>query len=168
MKKAWLERVCMVCNKPFLFRVCYAKRPGAGKYCSPACKHEAYKGTGNPRATKYAAYGSKLSQHARQLDNYQRYRKEALERLAEAWHTDVHCIVCKCDQYDLLQINHIKGATNKKQRTGATLWRKIIRTGLDDLLQEFNILCAACNWVDFIQKKYKCCYKVAWHGKAEV
>jgi hypothetical protein len=167
MKRAWMERVCLICKKTFLLRNCYAKRPGAGKYCSPECKHAAYRGAGNPRASKYAAYGSKRSEHLRQLENYQKARIAALERLAEAWHTGLHCIVCKCDQFDLLQVNHINGAVGKQQRAGATLWRKILKTSLDDLLREFNILCAACNWIHFLQKKHKCRYKLEWRGKVE-
>lgn len=166
-KRAWSERTCLVCKKPFMLRDCYAKRPGAGKYCSMPCRHLAYAGPGNPHASRYAVYGSKRSQHLRQLDNYQRYKLEALEKLARLWSTRVQCINCECDHFPLLQVNHLQ-KREVKNETGAKLWRLVIRLSDEETKRRFDIRCQVCNWLYTIEQRHAVRYDILWRGKVEV
>lgn len=163
MKIRWYPRVCQVCGKNFMLRACYARRsPGAGRFCSRTCQTIGYTGSGNPKAGKYAVYGSKVSEHRRQLDGYQRYRTLALAKLAKLWETKVVCIRCGCDHLLLLQVNHRNG--RGRSEASAKLWRKVIKLSDADAKNQFDIRCFLCNWAYYVQMKYRCSYQIAWGG----
>lgn len=159
-------RTCKTCHKEFWFRLCYAKRLGAGKYCSAPCRNLAFTGSGNPRAGKYAEYGSKRSEHLRQLANYQRYKLQALEKLARLYNSRVQCRNCECDHLPLLQINHLQRRQIKNE-TGAKLWRLILRLSDEEAKQRFDIRCQICNWLYSLEERHAVKYDILWRGKVE-
>ena len=153
-------RTCEVCTKEFEIRDCYLKRTRYknGRFCSPACRQEGFKGTGNPRASEYAVYGSKKSENLRHLAYYQRVRLKALARLGNK------CVNCGCDELSALQVNHLKDFSTNQ--SGAVLWRHILKISEEELRAGFDLRCELCNWHFFMQQKYpNLSYSVEWRGR---
>lgn len=73
------------------------------------------------------------------------------------------CVRCGMNELNLLQINHksLNGKLLKETGSGAwTFYRKIahFQRKIDDL----EILCFVCNWLHFIEKKYKLKYNIKY------
>lgn len=124
-----------------------------------------FQGTGNPRATKYAQYGSKVSVHYRQLANYQKYHRLAIEKLSKIWGTPLVCYECRCNIFEMLQVNHLLNFSTKM--SGVKLWRHVLNLSDEQAHREFNILCVLCNWRHFVERKYGVQYSIEYKGKAQ-
>lgn len=73
------------------------------------------------------------------------------------------CSNCKCDNHNLLEINHINGGGRKEGLFGKKMVDAIIsgRRDTDDL----NLLCRVCNTLHYVELKYgKLPYKILWSG----
>lgn len=90
-----------------------------------------------------------------------RYRTEAFNVLGGA-----KCVSCGCNVFELLSVNHING-DGKEDRKNGFFPNKIViliaKRKID--INKFNVLCRACNWIDFFQRKYGVNYKITWLGR---
>src|SRR3989344_6865474 len=74
----------------------------------------------------------------------------------------IHCSRCGINDIRILQINH-KNLDGNRERKKEDIWkfyRKIAHYKRDT--DDLEILCTACNWIHFLEKKYE----VAFHIKA--
>jgi hypothetical protein len=156
-------RVCIVCNKAFWFRLCYAKRKHrTGICCSSACRKKFHVGVENPNAGPLVLYGSKRVQHERQLRVCAKIRHDALIKIARVHNKGIECFSCRCAVYDALQINHIHGVikSQRKKEMGSRLGRLVLRVSDEEARQQFDIRCPVCNWAHFIERKFGIIYEI--------
>lgn len=61
------------------------------------------------------------------------------------------CCECGCDEYSILEINHIVGGGRDERRkiSLTQIYRKIIRH--PDPLTEYNVLCRVCNALHYVR-----------------
>lgn len=158
------KKICETCSKIFEVRNCYLKRLYKnGRFCSNKCRNIGFIGTGNPKASKYAIYGSKVSKHKRHLAYYQRSRQQALEKLARVWNTTLVCSQCACSIQSVLQVNHLQDF--KTKQSGAKLWRLVLSLPDLEAKERFDIRCSLCNWKHFLERKYSVQYNIEWRGE---
>jgi len=75
------------------------------------------------------------------------------------------CVNCGCEDFDILEINHIDGYGKKEvRRLGRSLYEEIYlgRRKTDDL----NVLCRVCNALDYLMRKKPESakrLKIIWH-----
>lgn len=158
-------RICETCKQQFEVRNCYLTRQYRnGRFCSNECRNIGFRGAGNPKASCYAAYGSKVSQNLRQLERYQKLRKEVLERIAQVRGVPLCCGQCGCDHYQILQANHL--VDFKSKQSGVALWRHILKISDEELRGKFDIRCELCNWHFHLQQKHPdLVFTVEWKGR---
>ena len=92
----------------------------------------------------------------------QEIRKNALLKVGK---NKLWCSRCGCDEFRLLEINHVNGCGHKERkgiyRSGLNFWKHIIsgERKCDDL----NILCKACNILYYIKLNFGLDqYKIKW------
>ena len=80
-------------------------------------------------------------------EQHRRVREKAMERLSGKW-----CSNCGCDDFSVLEINHINGGGRKALKTtqNRQLYRDIINDKVD--LSEYNVLCRICNALHYVQE----------------
>lgn len=74
-------------------------------------------------------------------------RERAIERLGGK-----QCANCGCDEFSILEINHINGGGRKalKIKQNRQLYRDIMNDKVD--LNEYNVLCRVCNALHYVQE----------------
>jgi hypothetical protein len=74
-------------------------------------------------------------------------RERAIERLGGK-----QCVNCGCDEFSILEINHINGGGRKalKVKQNRQLYRDIVNDKVD--LNEYNVLCRVCNALHYVQE----------------
>ena len=80
-------------------------------------------------------------------EQHQRVRERAMERLGGK-----RCVNCNCDEFPILEINHITGGGRKALKT--TQNRQLYRAIMNDKvnLSEYNVLCRICNALHYVQE----------------
>ena len=97
-------------------------------------------------------------------EQHQRVRERAMEVLGGKI-----CANCGCDEYSLLEINHINGGGRmaSKKMSNRQLYRAIMNGKLD--LSEYNVLCRVCNALHYVQKILGVKgHQVLWRGRIMV
>ena len=79
-------------------------------------------------------------------EQHQRVRERAMERLGGKT-----CSNCGCDNFSVLEINHIHGGGRQALKTtqNRQLYRAIMNDKVD--LNEYNVLCRVCNALHYVQ-----------------
>jgi hypothetical protein len=79
-------------------------------------------------------------------EQHQRVRERAMERLGGK-----QCSNCGCDEFSVLEINHINGGGRKALKTtqNRQLYRDIVNDKVN--LSEYNVLCRVCNALHYVQ-----------------
>gem|GEM_PF-2928605 len=79
-------------------------------------------------------------------EQHQQVRERAIERLGGKL-----CANCGCDEFNLLEINHINGGGRvaAKVRQSRQLYRDIVSSRVD--LSDYNVLCRVCNALHYVQ-----------------
>ncbi|MCP9492906.1 MAG: hypothetical protein MSG64_00465 [Pyrinomonadaceae bacterium MAG19_C2-C3] len=79
-------------------------------------------------------------------EQHRRLREKAIEILGGK-----QCAKCGCDEYSLLEINHIKGGgqAEQKLKSPRQLCRDIIKANVDR--SEYNVLCRVCNALHYVE-----------------
>ena len=79
-------------------------------------------------------------------EQHQRVREKAMERLGGKT-----CSNCGCDNFSVLEINHIHGGGRQALKTtqNRQLYRAIMNDKVD--LNEYNVLCRVCNALHYVQ-----------------
>jgi len=79
-------------------------------------------------------------------EQHRRVRERALDILGGK-----RCANCGCDEYSLLEINHIKGGGRAmlKIRQNRQLYRDIVKGRVE--LSDYNVLCRVCNALHYIK-----------------
>ena len=74
-------------------------------------------------------------------------RERAMERLGGK-----QCANCGCNEFSILEINHINGGGRKalKIKQNRQLYRDIMNDKVD--LSEYNILCRICNALHYVEE----------------
>jgi hypothetical protein len=80
-------------------------------------------------------------------EQHQRVRERAIEQLGGK-----RCANCGCDEFSLLEINHINGGGRAaaKTRQSRQLYRDIVNGRVE--LSDYNVLCRVCNALHYIQE----------------
>ncbi len=80
-------------------------------------------------------------------EQHKRVRERAMERLGGK-----KCCNCGCDDFSVLEINHINGGGRKalKGKQNRQLYRDIVNDKAD--LSEYNVLCRICNALHYVQE----------------
>lgn len=93
-------------------------------------------------------------------EQHQRVREKAMERLGGKV-----CSGCGCDEFSVLEINHIHGGGRKALKTtqNRQLYRAIMNDKAD--LNEYNVLCRICNALHYVQDVLGVKgHRVLWRG----
>jgi hypothetical protein len=79
-------------------------------------------------------------------EQHQQVRERAIERLGGKL-----CANCGCDEFNLLEINHINGGGRvaAKVRQSRQLYRDIVSNRVE--LSDYNVLCRVCNALHYVQ-----------------
>ena len=79
-------------------------------------------------------------------EQHKRVREKAIECLGGK-----QCVNCGCNEFSLLEINHINGGGRKEAKTkqNRQLYREIINGKVD--LSDYNVLCRVCNALHYVQ-----------------
>ena len=91
-------------------------------------------------------------------------RQRAMERLGGS-----KCSNCGCDDFSILEINHIKGGGRKelKAKQNRQLYRDIMNDKVD--LSEYNVLCRVCNALHYVQEILGVKgHQISWRGRIMV
>jgi hypothetical protein len=94
-------------------------------------------------------------------EQHRQVRERAMEQLGGK-----RCANCGCDEFPLLEINHINGGGRlaAKSRSNRQLYRDIVsgRVALND----YNVLCRICNALHYVQNILGVKgHKVIWNDK---
>ncbi len=150
-----VTRVCWNCKRrKYLgkFSRCKSKKLGRTHECKTCC------------SVRSAIWAKKKNNRAtlRKLDlvNYHKTRRRALEIVGQG---RLKCRNCSCTNFDLLEINHIRGGGGKefRRKGNTTFYRDIAakRRRTSDL----NILCKLCNTLYYLNKRYgRPLYKISF------
>lgn len=78
-------------------------------------------------------------------EQHKRVRESAMEKLGGKI-----CSNCGCDQFSILEINHIFGGGRKalKETQNRQFYRAIVNDKVD--LNEYNVLCRVCNALHYV------------------
>jgi len=79
-------------------------------------------------------------------EQHQRVRESAMERLGGK-----HCASCGCEEFSILEINHISGGGRAalKVRQNRQLYRDIVKGRVE--VNAYNVLCRVCNALHYIR-----------------
>ena len=79
-------------------------------------------------------------------EQHRRLREKAIELLGGK-----KCANCGCDDFSLLEINHLKGGGHAEQKIKShrQLCRDIIKARVN--LSEYNVLCRVCNALHYVE-----------------
>ncbi len=69
------------------------------------------------------------------ISDYEFFRRKAVRQLKNK------CVVCGCGDYTLLEIDHKNGVQNRRQDSGVSFFKSIIRGERNDL----QLLCITCH-----------------------
>lgn len=97
-------------------------------------------------------------------EQHQKVREKAMERLGGK-----QCSNCGCDDFSILEINHIKGGGRIALKTTSNrkLYLDIVKDRVD--LKEYNVLCRVCNALHYVQDILGINgHKVLWRGRIMV
>jgi hypothetical protein len=97
-------------------------------------------------------------------EQHQKVRERAMERLGGK-----KCSNCGCDDFSILEINHINGGGRKalKIASNRQLYLDIVKDRVD--LTEYNVLCRVCNALHYVQDILGIeGHKVLWRGRIMV
>ncbi len=80
-------------------------------------------------------------------EQHKRVREKAMERLGGK-----KCSNCGCDDFLVLEINHINGGGRKalKEKQNRQLYRDIMNDKVN--LSEYNVLCRICNALHYVEE----------------
>lgn len=93
-------------------------------------------------------------------EQHQQVREKAIDRLGGR-----RCANCGCDEFSLLEINHINGGGRAAARTrqNRQLYRDIVNGKVE--LSDYNVLCRICNALHYVQDILGVeGHKVLWRG----
>ena len=91
---------------------------------------------------------------------HRRVREAAMDKLGGRT-----CSNCGCDQFKILEINHILGGGRKalKETQNRQLYRSIVNDKVN--LNEYNVLCRVCNALHYVEIVLGIKgHQVAWRG----
>jgi hypothetical protein len=97
-------------------------------------------------------------------EQHKKVREKAMERLGGKIYVN-----CGCDDFSILEINHINGGGRKalKQTQNRQLYRQIVNDKVD--LNEYNVLCRVCNALHYVQDILDIKgHTVSWRGRIMV
>lgn len=97
-------------------------------------------------------------------EQHKRVREKAMERLG-----GIRCFNCGCDDFSILEINHINGGGRKalKIKQNRQLYRDIMNDKVN--LSEYNVLCRVCNALHYVQEILGVSgHEVFWRGRIMV
>ena len=97
-------------------------------------------------------------------EQHKKVREKAMEKLGGK-----QCVNCGCDEFSILEINHIKGGGRKalKQIQNRQLYRQIVNDKVD--LSEYNVLCRVCNALHYVQDILGIKgHKISWRSRIMV
>ncbi|HEV7377467.1 MAG TPA: hypothetical protein VGN95_22310 [Pyrinomonadaceae bacterium] len=79
-------------------------------------------------------------------EQHHQVREKAIERFGGKL-----CVNCGCDEFNLLEINHINGGGRvaAKVRQSRQLYRDIVSNRVE--LRDYNVLCRVCNALHYVQ-----------------
>jgi hypothetical protein len=79
-------------------------------------------------------------------EQHHQVREKAIERLGGKL-----CANCGCDEFNLLEINHINGGGRvaAKVRQSRQLYRDIVSNRVES--RDYNVLCRVCNALHYVQ-----------------
>jgi hypothetical protein len=93
-------------------------------------------------------------------EQHQRVRDSAMDRLGGR-----RCAGCGCDEFAILEINHINGGGRaaSKVKQNRQLYRDIVKGNAE--LNDYNVLCRVCNALHYVQDILGIKgHKVTWSG----
>jgi hypothetical protein len=93
-------------------------------------------------------------------EQHQQVRERAMEMLGGK-----RCCSCGCDDFAILEINHIKGGGRAALKT--TQSRQLYRGIMNDKVElaEYNVLCRVCNALHYVRDVLGIIgHKVIWRG----
>ncbi len=93
-------------------------------------------------------------------EQHRRLREKAIEILG-----GTRCVNCGCDEFSLLEINHVMGGgrVEQKIKSPRQLCRDIVKAKVDS--SAYNILCRVCNALHYVQNILGVNgHKVSWKG----
>lgn len=94
-------------------------------------------------------------------EQHKKVREKAMDRLGGR-----HCVNCGCDEFSILEINHVNGGgrIELKRRSNRQLYRDIVNDKVD--LSEYNVLCRVCNALHYVQDILGIeGHQVLWRGR---
>ncbi|MBK8813951.1 MAG: hypothetical protein IPN69_24905 [Acidobacteria bacterium] len=97
-------------------------------------------------------------------EQHRKVREKAMERLG-----GTVCVNCGCDEFPILEINHINGGGRQALKT--TQNRQLYRARMNDKidLSEYNVLCRICNALHYVQDVLGIeGHQVTWRGRIMV
>ena len=97
-------------------------------------------------------------------EQYKKVRERAMERLGGK-----QCANCGCDDFSILEVNHINSGGRKelRLRQNRQLYRAIMKGEVD--LKEYNVLCRICNALHYVQEILGVKgHTVSWRGRIMV
>lgn len=79
-------------------------------------------------------------------EQHKKVREKAMEKLGGKL-----CANCRCNDFSILEINHINGGGRKalKRTQNRQLYWQIVNDKVD--LNEYNVLCRVCNALHYVQ-----------------
>lgn len=97
-------------------------------------------------------------------EQHQRVREMAMEQLGGKY-----CSNCGCDDFSILEINHLNGGGRKALKSGSNrqLSYDIVKDRVD--LSEYNVLCRVCNALHYVKDILGIeGHEVLWRGRIMV
>lgn len=131
-----VKRTCLECDREFWVKPSHLKRTGA-KWCSKKCGY-ANKPKGE-LAANWKGHPSRKYYPEKQKEYIDGIKASIFEILGDV------CKVCAFSDKRALQIDHVNGGGCRERREKPG-WKKLLMS-IQAHPQNFQILCANCNWI---------------------
>ena len=103
-------------------------------------------------------------QHEYDRKAHRRLREKVFEVLGGA-----RCSNCRCDVFDILEVNHLNGGGRRELKTKQSrqLYREIISGQVEQA--NYNVLCRVCNALHYVETVLGIAgFKIKWTGSRKL
>jgi hypothetical protein len=118
----------------------------------------------NKNKDKVSYYRWKKSHPEAYKKSWKDYNHRRREKVLRCISTELKCVRCGCDMFEILEINHKNGGGHKETKYKINEFHRKILSG-ERKTNDLEILCKPCNVIHYIELKYGVVpYEIIWQG----